>query len=249
MAPREALAAGAAALDRQLQASFATVVLAIYDHSTRALTYSCAGHPPPVVLGTRPLEPVLECCSPPIGMGSPTGLRETTVSVPGHAQVCFFTDGVIEARTEGDLFGVERLTLALEELGAETNAQELLDEVVARSDRRPDDMAACLLSLAGGERDPALHAEELELLDGHSDWQAPQRLLEACGLDAQHIHEAIVQARATVARTGGAILRVRLDGPFPAASVAPADAKLAWGHGPAGGEHTLPGLHVRTSAA
>ena len=169
---------------------------------------------------------------PPVGTGSATGLRETTLALPGRAQVCFFTDGVIEARVEGDLFGVERLTLALEELGHGATAQGVLDEVVARSDRRPDDMAACLLSVPGGEYAPSLRSEEIELRGEHTDWQGPRQLLAACGVDALAIHTAIGRARETVARTGGAILRVRFDGPFPAASVAPADANLAWGHGP-----------------
>jgi hypothetical protein len=227
MAPRKALGAGAAALERQLQASFATVVLAVYDPRENTLTYSCAGHPPPIVLGTRSVEPVLECCSPPVGTGSPTGLRETTVRLPGRAQVCFFTDGVVEARADGDLFGVERLTVALAELGVAASAQDVLDAVVARSDRRPDDMAACLLSVPGGEHAPWLRNEELELRGDHLDVQGPRQLLAACGVDAVAIHAAIRQVRATVARDGGAVLRVRLGGPVPAVDVAAAEAHPA----------------------
>jgi Stage II sporulation protein E (SpoIIE) len=226
MAPRKALGAGAAALDRQLQASFTTVVLAIYDPRESTLTYSCAGHPPPVVLGTRTVEPVLECCSPPVGTGSATGLRETTLQLPGRAQVCFFTDGVVEARTEGDLFGVDRLTLALGQLGDAATAQSLLDEVVARSDRRPDDMAACLLAVPGGERAPSLRAEEVELRGEQTDWQGPRQLLAGCGVDAIRIHAAIGEARSTIAREGAAVLRLRLDGPAPAVEVAAPDVRL-----------------------
>jgi hypothetical protein len=247
MAPRKALGAGAAALERQLQTSFATVVLAVFDPRKRTLTYACAGHPPPLVLGTQRLEPVLECCSPPVGVHSATGLRETTVWVPGATQVCFFTDGVVEARTQGELFGSERLALTLEELGPAVTAQALLDEVVARSDRRPDDMAACLVSLPGTSRPPALFAEEVELRAGQTDWAAPERLLAACGVEPARVEQALREARATVELLGAAVLRVRLQEPEAAIEVTPAEATGGL-PAPAHGEHADAHAGIRASA-
>src|SRR5581483_1615115 len=91
-----------------------------------------------------------------IGAGNATGSRQTVLSIPGAGTACFYTDGVIEARTSGELYGSDRLATALAALRAETadaslQAAALLDRVASETDRRPDDMAACLLELAGEE--------------------------------------------------------------------------------------------------
>ena len=67
----------------------------------------------------------------------------------GGDWLVIFTDGVVEARTETRLFGTERRSHALRELGADASAETLLAKVVAATDRRPDDMAACMLELDG----------------------------------------------------------------------------------------------------
>ena len=81
--------------------------------------YACAGHPPPLVLGAdeHRLYRSRVCSAPPIGVGMPTGTRQSVVSVPGGAQICFFTDGVTEARVGSQLFGTERLERSLAQLG------------------------------------------------------------------------------------------------------------------------------------
>ncbi len=154
LSPRGAVQTAGAVLERQLGESFATVVAAIYHPRERTLTYACAGHPPPIVLGSRAIEPITVCSAPPIGAGARTGTRQTVVSVPGRAQICFHTDGVTEARVGAELFGAQRLTQTLAELGPRTSAQELLERVAAQTDARPDDMAACLLSVEGARGRP-----------------------------------------------------------------------------------------------
>ncbi len=52
-----------------------------------------------------------------------------TADVPRGAAVVLFTDGVIEARRAGELFGVDRLDAVLAE-GRELRAQELTDRVI-----------------------------------------------------------------------------------------------------------------------
>jgi hypothetical protein len=101
-----------------------------------------------------------------------TGTRQTVVAVPGPAQICFHTDGVTEARVDGELFGAERLAQALAELAPGADADALLARVSESTDARPDDMAACLLRVHDGAHDsaPAVLLEQLELtrelLDG-----------------------------------------------------------------------------------
>jgi serine phosphatase RsbU (regulator of sigma subunit) len=214
LAPREALRAAAPGLERQLGESFATVVLATWDPRERLLTYSCAGHPHPLLSGLDPDAPIIACSAPPIGAGRPTGTRQTVVSVPGGAVAAFYTDGVIEARTGGELYGHERLSGALGELERDadaTTAAALLDRVSAQTDRRPDDMAACLLGISGGEGRPAILSEEIEL-DGREAGSArTRRFLLAAGVATSEIDRVLASARAIAADHGNALLRIRLD--------------------------------------
>ena len=89
LSPRSAVQTAGAVLERQLGESFATVAAATYHPRERILTYACAGHPPPIVIGSQAIEPITVCSAPPIGAGARTGTRQTVVSVPGRSQICF----------------------------------------------------------------------------------------------------------------------------------------------------------------
>lgn len=197
----------------ELGGVFATVVVAIYEPRERLLTYSCAGHPPPLVLGAQPgadsLAAVTVCAAPPIGMGMRTGTRQTVVSLPGRANVCFYTDGVTEARVGGELFGAARLTDTLEDLGAQASASEVLERVAARTDVQPDDMAACMLSLAGGEDAPRVLVEELEIDRAHASNPRTESFLRACGIQRADVGEVVGSACEAAGRSGTVILEVR----------------------------------------
>jgi hypothetical protein len=129
--------------------------------------------------------------------------------------VCFYTDGVVEARIDRDLFGEARLSHALAELGAGATASTLLDRVAAESDLRPDDMAACLLRMDGGSGAPAVQIEELELDRREAEGDRAERFLLACGVHPDEIAEVMRSARATVERSGSAVMEVRMDGAVP----------------------------------
>jgi hypothetical protein len=215
LSPRSAVQTAGAVLERQLGESFATVAAATYHPRERILVYACAGHPPPIVLGARAIAPVTVCSAPPIGAGARTGTRQTVVSVPGRSQICFHTDGVTEARVDAELFGAERLMRALVELGSGATASELLDRVAAETDSRPDDMAACLLSVEGGEGAPAVLVEELELDREEVASDRIEPFLLACGVPRGEIAELVCSARAVVERSGTALLELRLTGGTP----------------------------------
>jgi serine phosphatase RsbU (regulator of sigma subunit) len=214
LSPREALRAAAPALERQLGGSFATVVLATFDPRERLLTYACAGHPHPLLTGMAHDAPIIACSAPPIGAGRPTGTRQTVVRVPGATEACFYTDGVIEARTGGELYGQGRLAGALDGLGAEPTAASLLDSVRDGTDRRPDDMAACLLGISGGEGSPEIVSEQIELDGREAGRNRTRRFLLAAGVPEQRIAEVLDSARAIAADHGSALLDLKLgDGP------------------------------------
>jgi serine phosphatase RsbU (regulator of sigma subunit) len=221
LSPREAAQTAGAVLERQLGESFATVVVATYQPRDRILTYACAGHPPPVILGSKLIAPIVACSAPPIGTGTRTGTRQSVVSVPGSSQVCFHTDGVTEARVGSELFGSERLTRTLASLGRGATATELLDRVAEETDRRPDDMAACLLSIEGGAGAPTVLVEELELDREEAASDRTERFLLACGVQRGQIAELMRSARIDAERAGAVLFEVRFAGGSPEVTLHP----------------------------
>ena len=222
MTPRAALRAAAGALDHQLgHECFATAVLAIYDPAERVLTYACAGHPQPLVIARDPLEPVLAAASPPIGLGLETGRRQSAIALPGGAQVCFFTDGVVEARMGGALFGNARLARVLHDLGRGASADAVLARVVAATDRRPDDMAACMLELEGSPVAAGLRIEELEVDGVELERGRAERFLVACGVADAALASTLREARSVLEQAGGAVIRVRVQREGPQVEVSP----------------------------
>lgn len=210
LSPRLALQSAAPVLERQLGGSMATVVLGVYHPRERTLTYACAGHPPPLLAGSQQVAPVTVCSAPPIGAGLPTGTRQTTVSIPGGALACFYTDGLVEARVAGELFGYTRLSRILAELPPEALAGELLDRVAAEADRRPDDMAACLLRIEGGSQPPVVSVEEIELDRAELQRDRLERFLLASGMGPIEAEEVTRSAGASVARNGRVLLELHL---------------------------------------
>ena len=214
LSPRMAVQTAGAVLERQLGGSFATVVAATYQPRERVLVYACAGHPPPIVLGSRAIAPLTVCSAPPIGVGLRTGTRQTVVSIPGGSQVCFHTDGVTEARVGAELFGSQRLVDTLSELGPQASASALLERVAEETDTRPDDMAACLLRIEGDAAPPVVLSEELELDSEEAGAERTQQLLRACGLERDEVEELVRSTRVAAGRAGTVSLELRLaDGP------------------------------------
>jgi serine phosphatase RsbU (regulator of sigma subunit) len=213
LSPRDALQTAGAVLERQLGDAFATVVLATYEPRERVLVYACAGHPPPIVLGAqpgaRPVPALTICTAPPIGVGMRTGTRQTAISIPGRARVCFHTDGVTEARVGSELFGSARLADTLAELEPQESADSLLERVARRADARPDDMAACVLSIEGEDDAPTLLVEELELDREDAASIRTERFLRACGVQRADVADVVHSARVAAGRARTVVLQVR----------------------------------------
>ena len=219
--PRIAMRLAGETLDHDLDAGFATAAVALYDPEAGTLTFSCAGHPPPILLGPPAHNPVVACSAPPIGVGERTGLRQTTVALPVGSIACFFTDGLAEARVDGELFGRERLASLIEELNGDITAGALLERIRDEVHRMPDDMAACVLRPVVGDAaavDSVERIEELELREGGE--RDLRRFLAACGIAPVEIGDLVRSASARAADYGGAIARVRItDGERPQVSL------------------------------
>ncbi|MBA3808734.1 MAG: SpoIIE family protein phosphatase [Solirubrobacterales bacterium] len=217
LSPRGAVQTAGAVLERQLEGSFATVIAATYNPRERVLVYASAGHPPPVVLGAgtgrTALEPITVCSAPPLGTGMATGTRQSVVSIPGAAQICFYTDGVTEARVGTELFGPRRLSETLAEIGPAANAAELLDRVSEQAERRPDDMAACLLNITGTAEAPRGLSEEIELDRESVKSARAEQLLLACGVEPSEAAAVLRAAARSAERDGSVVLEMhRADG-------------------------------------
>ncbi|HLB22067.1 MAG TPA: SpoIIE family protein phosphatase [Solirubrobacteraceae bacterium] len=225
LSPHEALQTAGNVLEHQLAGSFATVVAAIYHPRERTLTYASAGHPPPLVLGdagagveagatATALTLTTACSAPPLGAGMRTGTRQTVVSVPGPAWLCFHTDGVTEARVGQDLFGSWRLSVALGQLGRDATATALLDSVAERTTARPDDMAACLLRVQDGAGAPTIAHELLELDGAMIAGGRAERFLRESGMAAAAAASVLDAARAELDRRDCVPLELTVgDGP------------------------------------
>ena len=219
--PRLALQLASPVIGEHLGGDFATVVLAVHDPRTGSLTYACAGHPAPIVVGpTRP-EPVLAASSLPIGLAMRTGVRQTTVPLPPGSVVCLYTDGLAEARTRSGILGRPRLGDILEELGRDATAPALLDRVAAEARLVTDDMATVVLSptagvTAGGFREERLEVDLDELREGLGE-----RFLKACGVDEPGLADAVAEARGWAASHGAVVLHVRLGIRGPIVEVLP----------------------------
>ena len=127
-----------------------TVFCAQLNPTTGHATYASAGHPAPVHLGAfscRPLD---------VSFGLPLGLFGRPYT-NGHAiltpddYLVLYTDGVTEARRDGEMFGEKRLLETVEPLrgcSAQEVAEGVHDAVLTFSDRLRDDLHLIVLRLA-----------------------------------------------------------------------------------------------------
>jgi serine phosphatase RsbU (regulator of sigma subunit) len=112
-------------------AKFITMVYLVVDGQTGEVACACAGHPPPRLVGAdgsvRPL------AASGLALGIEPGQRydEVRASLGEGDSVVLFTDGVLEARRDGELYGTERLDESLAPrtgLGAEELARAVVDD-------------------------------------------------------------------------------------------------------------------------
>lgn len=136
--------------------SFATGILGALHLRTGRLEWTCAGHPPPLLLRDRKVIGELECeATLPFGLGGDAPVVSTCDLEPGD-DVLLYTDGVTDAhQTGGELFGLDRLTDLLERTAAsEQNPEELLRRLVHalleyQQDDLRDDATLLLLRWTG----------------------------------------------------------------------------------------------------
>ncbi len=141
--PADAVNRADVILRGELNGHFATVIAAVYDHATCELVYANAGHHPPLTRGAVTESPPVDTC-PPLGLGLGISPSERTLGLGDDGVVCFYTDGLEEARCDGKLLGREHVHELLSR--APDDAPALVRRVVADADTVSDDLAVCILA-------------------------------------------------------------------------------------------------------
>jgi sigma-B regulation protein RsbU (phosphoserine phosphatase) len=110
---------------------FATVFYAVYDESSRVLTYANAGHEPPVLLRAAGRDTLrLESETPPAGLCQSMPALQSTAQLEPGDWLLMFTDGITEARnTAGEEFGIDRLLAAMDGQFAR-NAEDVRGQIL-----------------------------------------------------------------------------------------------------------------------
>jgi len=124
--------------------SFFSIICMTLDLHQGLLTYSCAGHPPPVLARSDGALEILEHRGPSIGFGCESPIGQHTVQMQTGDKIMLYTDGVLESRnTKEDLFGKSRFYDVLKKHRHEP-IQKMVDAVYAnvnefRHQTKPDD--------------------------------------------------------------------------------------------------------------
>lgn len=130
--PRATLAALDRFAARLPGAPCTTAFCAVLDPETGELTYSSAGHPPPILVRADGTTHMLED-----GRDIPLGLRtdrdrpEARVTMPARATLLLYTDGLVERRGQSLDSGIARAT-DLVQSGSSSALDDLASEVMTR---------------------------------------------------------------------------------------------------------------------
>jgi GAF domain-containing protein len=143
--PAGVLARTADYLERLDSDLLATVLVVHLDIHARLATVACAGHLPPVVLGSleqgTSLQPVEVATGPPLGVGR--RWEERSTHLPADSVILLYTDGLVETRTWDIDEGVRRLGALLEALPSGPTPNSVLDAALELlpAGSRGDDVA------------------------------------------------------------------------------------------------------------
>ncbi len=115
---------------------FVTLFVGIVDLDTLEMTYSNAGHNPPVVMsreGKVSFIDVGSCSGLPVGLFSDQTYQNSVMQLAPEDKLILYTDGLTEAENKSaELYGDDRLLKALSKPGfAEMGVRDLLENVLA----------------------------------------------------------------------------------------------------------------------
>jgi serine phosphatase RsbU (regulator of sigma subunit) len=129
-------------LTGELGDGFATVIICCYEHATGRFTWAKAGHEPPMIAGEADRE---EEAAIPLGLGMGDAWPQFSRFLAPGEQVCLFTDGLTEARREGEQLGRTHLKSLVDQ---RLSAQALVERIQSDADECSDDLAAVVITRA-----------------------------------------------------------------------------------------------------
>jgi len=124
--------------------SFFSIICMTIDLYKGLLTYSCAGHPPPVLMRSDGSMQILDHRVPSIGFGCEDPIGQQTLQLQTGDKIVLYTDGLLEScNTDREFYGKLRFYDILKKHHHEP-IQKMVDAVTAnvnefRHQTRPDD--------------------------------------------------------------------------------------------------------------
>jgi serine phosphatase RsbU (regulator of sigma subunit) len=144
--------------------AFVTVFLAILDCRDGRLTYSNAGHTTAVVLRRSGVISKLSATGPLLGAFAASAFDQAETRLEPDELLFLYTDGLTEARREGQLYGEDRLFTFLLSKGTAPSSdvvQTVIDEVMSFSGKRlRDDLALLAVRRVEPEADSPVRGPE-----------------------------------------------------------------------------------------
>lgn len=112
--------------------AFVTAFYCVFDPRTRRLTYSSAGHNPPLArrCATGEVFPLEGARNIPLGLLSDVSYPMATIDLVPGDRIVLYTDGITEAQNQqGELYGVQRLGHLLL-LGCGERAEDIVNSIM-----------------------------------------------------------------------------------------------------------------------
>ncbi len=118
---------------------FITCFYGILDPQSGRLTYTNAGHPPPLLLRKNKAVEKLELTGPPLGVLEEGVWEPVNLTLQPGESLILYTDGITDTNnTNGTLFGLKRLTTLVTKQAGKS-AQSILDALLAEIDQYMQD--------------------------------------------------------------------------------------------------------------
>jgi serine phosphatase RsbU (regulator of sigma subunit) len=133
-------------------ATFCTVLVAFATRTGRGfrLRLACAGHPAPLLIDATGGCSEIRVEGPPAGWFEDATFGETEIELEPGASVVMYTDGLIEARRQGQLLGTDAVRRALENApGSTEETIGALRDLITAPQVTVDDDVAVLTFRAG----------------------------------------------------------------------------------------------------
>ncbi len=140
-------------LDEAAADEFATAFFLLLDRGSGHIAFASAGHPAPVHVSRRSCGLLEITSGVPLGSFEQEYAETHATLLPGDYLV-FYTDGVTEARGDGELFGYRRLAEAacgLRGRSAQSVAEGVRDAALGYAGRLMDDLQVVVVRLRGGD--------------------------------------------------------------------------------------------------